>query len=96
VTFKSQASVPPYRIENMCADVAVAVAQAPLEYLGRAQWCARSPYCYEMKDAYSAAPRCLHSLHSSSKGSQHHSRPRLRLAALKAVMAQASPAVCSL
>jgi hypothetical protein len=40
VTFKSQASVPPYRIENMCADVAVAVAQAPLEYLGRAQWCA--------------------------------------------------------
>ncbi len=96
MTFKSQASVPPYRIENMCADVAVAVAQAPLEYLGRAQWCARSPFYYEMKDAYAAAPRYLHSLHSISKGSQH-SRPRLRLAAPKAVsMAQASPAVCSL
>lgn len=43
VTFKSQASVPPYRIENMCADVAVAIAQAPLEFMGRAQWCAALP-----------------------------------------------------
>lgn len=27
VTFKSRASVPPYRVENACADVAVAIAQ---------------------------------------------------------------------
>ena len=33
VTFKSRLSVPPYRIENMCSDVVVFFAQAPIASL---------------------------------------------------------------